>query len=133
MSTRENVLAAIATALSGLASGRVYRSRREQLSTLPAIVIEPERESASEEALGVTDRRLDVAIAVYANGDIPDNAADSTLAAAWAALYATPTLGLGSNVQLEPGHAVEWDFDDFDYVRAILRVTINYRTTTGGM
>ena len=37
MTTRDTLLAAIASALSGVASGRVYRTRREQLPTLPAV------------------------------------------------------------------------------------------------
>jgi hypothetical protein len=133
MSTRETILAAIATALSGVAGGRVYRSRREDLGTLPAVVITPDGEEAEEAVLGVTDRRLVVAVDVYAKGDTPDTAADATLAAAWAALAAAPTLGLGTDVQLWPAHSIDWDFEDFDYARATLRVTYLYRTATGSM
>jgi hypothetical protein len=133
MSARETILAAVATALASVASGRVYRSRQEQLPTLPAVVITPDREEAGEFALGAMDRRLTVAIAVLAQGDTPDSAADSVLSAAWAALYATPDLGQGSNVQLQPLHDVAWDFDDFDYARATLRVTYTYRTASGSM
>jgi hypothetical protein len=133
MGSRDTLLAAVATTLAGVAGGRVYRLRREQLPTLPAVVIEPRSEEASEVALGVTDRRMDVDLIIFAKGDTPDNAADATLSAVWAALYATPTLGLGSNVQLEPAHRVAWDAEDFDYVRATLSVTYNYRTATGAM
>ena len=133
MSTREALLAAVATTLSGLAGGRVYRSRREQLPTLPAIVIAPQDEEAIEIVLGYIDRRLKVGIEVLAKGDTPDNAADATLAAAWAALAANPQLGLGSEVQLESEHAISWDFEDYDYVRATLTITCNYRTTFGAM
>ena len=133
MSTRESILAAVATALAGVAGGRIYRTRREQLGTLPAIIIEPQSERADEAVLGRTDRSLDVAINVYAKGDTPDTAADATLAAAWSALAAAPALGLGNDVQLRMAHEVDWEFEDFDMARALLRVTIDYRTTTGSM
>jgi hypothetical protein len=133
MSTRETLLAAIATTLSGVASGRVYRSRREQMGTLPAVVVEPIEESGSEYVLGYCDRRLAVGVSVFAKGDTPDNAADATLAAAWAALAAAPTLGLGDGVQLDMEHAVDWDIEEIDHCRAVLRVTYSYRTATGSM
>jgi hypothetical protein len=133
MTTRENILAAVATALSGVASGRIYRSRREQLPALPAVVVEPINESASEELVGVIYRRLEVGIVVYAKGDTPDNAADTAISGAWSALVAAPTLGLGADVQLDMNHGVDWDFEDYDMVRATLRVTYQYRTATGSM
>jgi hypothetical protein len=132
MSTRETILAALATTLSGVASGRIYRSRREQLQTLPAVVIEPLSETASEIVLGVLDRRLTVGIAVYAKGDTPDNAADVTLAACWSSLFVTPGIAL-SDVQIEPSHVIEWDIEDYDYARATLRITVSYRTAIEAM
>lgn len=133
MSTRESILAAIATALSGQSGGRVYRTRQEQLSTLPAIVIEPQIDTATEYVLGMADRRLAVNISVFAKGDVPDSAADAVVAAVWAALWAAPTLGLGDGVQISPEHELTWNFDDYDYAQAILRVTYLYRTTIGSM
>lgn len=133
MSTRETILAAVATALAGVASGRIYRSRKEQLSTLPAVIITPDQEQAEEVVLGKTDRRLTVAIAVFASADTPDAGADSTLASCWSALAVANALGLGSDVQVDPAHEITWEWDDYDYVRATLRVTINYRTDTGSM
>ena len=133
MTTRDTLLAAIASALSGVASGRVYRTRREQLPTLPAVIITPDSEETEEQALGVEDSTLTVAIDVFAKGDTPDNAADSTLSAIWTALRATPDLGQGSDVQLLPRRTVQWDTEDYDYMRATLRVTYLYRTATGAM
>lgn len=133
MSTRDTILAAFATALAGVAGGRVYRTRREQLPTLPAVIVEPTSETAEETVLGLTDRRLSVGIQVLAKGDTPDNAADATLAAAWAALAVANALGLGSEVQIEPAHEIDWDTEDYDYGRATLRVTVIYRTATGSM
>lgn len=133
MSTRETILAAVATALAGVAGGRVYRSRREQLPTLPAVIVEPLSEVAEETVLGLTDRRLTVGVQVLAKGDTPDNAADATLAAVWSALAVANALGLGSEVQIEPMHEIDWDFEDFDHCRASLRVGVIYRTATGSM
>lgn len=131
MSTRETVLAAVASALTGIASGRVYRGRREQLPTLPAVIIEPLAASSAENVLGMTDHELTVGISVFAKGEIPDTAADATLSAIHTALMADLTLGLGSEVQLAPGIEVDWNYDDFDYVRAEQRYRISYRTATG--
>lgn len=128
MSQRETVLAALQTTLSGLCSGRVYRSRKEQLPGIPAIVIRPETEDDPGEMLGAYDATLSVAISVYAQGDIPDQAADAVIDAVLAALKANVTLGLGSDVQVKPGHRIEWNFETYDDVEAVLRIDIAYRT-----
>lgn len=133
MSRRETILAAVQTTLSGLCGGRVYRTRKEQLPTVPAIVIRPEEEQDVGELLGVTDTTLNVAVEVYARGDIPDQAADSTLSLAYAALFNASDLGLGSDVQILPGRSVSWNEDNFDDCAAILRIRILYRTAQGAM
>lgn len=131
MSTRETILAAFATVMASVASGRVYRSRREQLPTLPAVIIEPVSASASEIAMSAMDHELFVTVAVYAKGDTPDNAADATLLAGHTALIADRALGLGSanGVTLMPDFAANWSFDDYDYVRAEHTYRVLYRTT----
>ncbi len=133
MSTRDNILAAFQTTLSALASGRVYRSRLEQLPALPAIVIEPDREDAEESMLGVMDATLDVQISLYARGDTPDNAADALLSSVHSAISADLSLGLGSDVQVMPRRRVSWDFDRYDEARVVVGYTVAYRTTFGGM
>lgn len=133
MSTRETLLAALQTALSGIAGGRVYRSRKEQMPTLPAIVIRPESEEDTGEMLGVTDTVLTVAIEIYARGDIPDQAADATLSDVYAAAIASPDLGLGSNVQIMPGRSVTWEIEDYDDAGVTLHLRIFYRTALGAM
>lgn len=131
MSTRETILAAIATQLASVASGRVYRSRREQLPTLPAVIIEPVSGRGEEIALGAMDHELSVSVAVFARGDTPDNAADATLLAAHTALIADRALGLGvtNGVTLMPDFECDWNFEDYDYVRAEHRYRVLYRTT----
>jgi hypothetical protein len=133
MSTRETLLAALHTALSVLAGGRVYRSRKEQMPTLPAVVIRPEFEEDTGEMLGVTDTILTVAIEIYARGDIPDQAADATLSDVYAATIASPDLGLGSNVQILPGRSVTWEIEGYDDSGVTLRLRILYRTALGAM
>lgn len=133
MSTRETLLAALQTALSGLAGGRVYRSRKEQMPTLPAIVVRPESEEDPGDLLGVTDTVLTVAIEIYARGDIPDQAADVTLSAVYAAAIASPDLGLGSDVQILPGRSVTWEIENYDDAGVTLRLRILYRTAMGAM
>ena len=100
MSTRETILAAFATKLAGVAGGRVYRARREQIPTLPAIVIEQAGMQSDETVLGMTDHLLTVSVAVLATGETPDSAVDATLTAAHSAILADFTLGLGNEVNL---------------------------------
>lgn len=129
MSTRENILAAFATAMSAVASGRVYRSRKEQLPTLPAVVIEPRSSSSSEIALGAMDHELTVTVAIYAKGDTPDSTADATLLAGHTALIADRSLGLGNGITLHPDFTADWSFEDYDHVRAEHTYRVTYRTT----
>lgn len=131
MSIRETILAAVAAKLvsANVASGRVYRTRREQLETLPAVTVEPAGASAEEVFLGTMDHELFVAVAVIAKGDTPDTAADATLTAAHAALVADITLGL-ADVTLDPEFSADWEFEDYDYARAVHRYRISYRTAS---
>lgn len=134
MSTRDDILAAFVTTLTtaGVASGRCYRSRREELPALPAVVVEPDSETAEEAMLGVMDAELLVSLSVYASGDTPDNAADATLAAAHAALMADLSLGI-ADAQILPRREVDWQFENFDNARVTARYSVAYRTTFGSM
>jgi len=129
MTTRETILAAFAKQLAAVASGRVYRTRRDQLPDLPAVIIEPESATTSEIVLGAMDHELAVSVAIYAKGGTPDNAADATLLAAHAAVIIDRSLGLGNGVQVRPEFEAEWNFDDYDYVKAIHHYHVTYRTT----
>lgn len=129
MSTRETILAAFATQLASVASGRVYRSRREQIPTLPAVLILPRGGRSVEFVLGVMDNELTVSVGVLAKGDTPDTAADATLLAVHAALIADRSLGLGNDVQLLPDFEYDPDFEDYDYCQAPHLYRVTYRTT----
>lgn len=133
MSTRDNILAGFATALSALASGRVYRERKEQLPDVPAIVITPADETAEEKMLGVMDAELVVNVDLYVRGDTPSAAADSLLSSVHSALCADLSLGLGSDVQIQPSRRVRWEQDNYDEARVTVTYTVFFRTTFGGM
>jgi len=128
MSARDNILVALRTALSGLCDGRVYRSRLDQLPVLPAIIITPESETDTGDMLGCTDATLTVAISIYARADIPDQAIDPILAAVLAAIRTDSTLGLGSDVQIQPSRRIDWDIQNYDDGAATLHIDITYRT-----
>jgi len=128
MSLRESILAALLATLSGLCSGHVYRSRKEQLPAIPAIVIRPESADDPGEMLGVADATLTVAIEIYAQGDIPDQASDPVLEAVLSALKDDPTLGLGTDVQIKPGRHIDWAIENYDDSGVTLHINISYRT-----
>jgi len=128
MSARETLLVALQAALSGLCSGRVYRSRQEQLPTTPAIVIRLESENDEGQMLGCRDAILSVAIEIYSRGETPDQSADGLLLGVIEILDADPTLGLGSDVQVMPVRTIEWAIDHYDDVAVTLRLQITYRT-----
>ena len=130
MSTRESILAAAAAALvtANVASGRVYRSRQEAMTTLPSVTVEPQFEAADETVLGMLDRSLNVSVTVFASGDPADAAADATLALIESTLLADRTLGLGSEVQVRSMLDTRWDFEDQDLVRVTSTFQVSYRT-----
>lgn len=128
MTTRETLLEALHAALSPILPAAVWRSRKEQLPSLPAIVILPQTEIDPGLMLGCTDSTLTVAIAIYARADIPDQAIDPLLADVLAVLRADATLGLGSDVQIQPARRIDWDIQNYDDGAATLYIDIIYRT-----
>ena len=128
MSLREDCLVAIQSALvaAGVAGGRIYRTRQEAISTLPSVVIEPQRDEAEPAALGRDDHRFTVNIHTLAKGDTPDTAADATLSLIVTTLIGNRSLGL-SNCELLAGHQINWDFQDFDIARATMSFTYHLR------
>lgn len=128
MSTREDILAALKTLLSGLADGRVYRSRKEQLPAVPAIVVRPAGAGTEGDILGVTDWVFAVAIDLYAKGDIPDQAADPLLDQVLSLLAPSNALGLGPDVQIKPSRRLDWNFESYDDLQVVLYLDIDYRT-----
>jgi len=133
MSIRETILAAIQTQLASVAGVQVSRSRREQITDLPAVIVRPESEEDPGDLLGVSDTVLTVALDIYGRGEIPDQATDATLSAVYLALSTDPTLGLGSDVQILPGRSVQWSTDAFDDSLVTLTLRITYRAYQGAL
>ena len=127
MSARENVLEALFTTLTPILPGSVWRSRKEQFPSLPAIVISPLTEEGQGDVLGRIDCTLSVAIAVYARAEIPDQAADQILEDILSALNADTTIGLGSDVQILPSRRIDWAIENHDDNAATLHLEILYR------
>lgn len=132
MSTRESVLAAFSSKLiaASVASARVYRSRQDALASdeLPAVVIEPLGESASETSLGMLDRTLTVRVSAFGRATPGDSTLDATLAAIETAILADRTLGLGAEVQVTSQLDTGWEFGEHDGVRADVDFQVIVRT-----
>ncbi len=103
---RENILAAITTALSGTTGvgTRIYRSRVEPMSRneSPAIIIEPVSDTPVQNtSLPTLDWTLRVRIAVIERGTVPDQAADDTIESLHSKMMADLTLG-GYAIDVQP-------------------------------
>jgi len=105
---RENILAAIKTALTGTTGvgTRIYRSRVEPMSRAesPAIIIEPVSDTPVQNtSLPTLDWTLRVRIVVIERGTVPDQAADDTIQSLHSKMMADLTLG-GYAIDVEPAH-----------------------------
>lgn len=105
-SKREQILAAIRTALTGTAqvSTRIYRSRVEPMARQesPAIVVEPIEDVAQQNtSLPTLDWSLTVRIAVVVRGNVPDQLADPIVESLHSKLMADLTLG-GLAMDIQP-------------------------------
>ena len=96
-SKREQILAAITTSLAGTSGvgTRIYRSRVEAFARneAPAIVVEGGRETAATYSTCKLDWSMDVLVAIYARGNIPDQLADPVRVSAHAKLMADRSIG----------------------------------------
>lgn len=96
-SKREQILAAITTTLAGTAGvgSRIYRSRVEAFARneAPAIVVEGGREIAQVVSTCKLDWSMDVLVAIYARGIIPDQMADPIRVSAHTKLMADRSIG----------------------------------------
>ena len=103
---RENILAAIKTALTGTTGvgTRIYRSRVEPMSRneSPAIIIEPVSDTPVQNtSLPTLDWTLRVRIVVIERGNVPEQAADDTIQSLHSKMMADLTLG-GYAIDVEP-------------------------------
>jgi len=103
---RENILAAVKTALTGTAGvgTRIYRSRVEPMSRneSPAIIIEPVSDTPEQNtSLPTLDWTLRIRIVVIERAEVPDQAADDTIESLHSKLMADLTLG-GHAIDIQP-------------------------------
>ncbi len=106
MTKREQILAAIRTALTGTTgvSTRIYRSRVEPMARQesPAIVVEPLEDTAQQNtSLPTLDWSLTVRVAVVVRANVPDQAADPIVESLHSKLMADLTLG-GLAMDIQP-------------------------------
>jgi hypothetical protein len=96
-SKREQILATITRTLAGTTGvgSRIYRSRVEAFARneSPAIVVEGGRETAAAFSDCKLDWTMDVLVAIYARGAIPDQVADPVWTSVHAKLMADRTIG----------------------------------------
>ena len=131
---RENILAAVSTALTGTTgvSTRIYRSRVEPLARgeSPAIVVEPVSDTAAQNtALPTLDWSLTVRVAIIVRGDIPDQLADPIVASAHSNIMADLTLG-GYAIDVQP-QSVSFDLMEADQPAGVIMMDylVRYRTS----
>lgn len=106
MSKREQILAAIKTALNGTTGvgSRIYRSRVEPLARQesPAIIVEPLKDRCEQNtSLPTLDWSLLVRVAVIIRANVPDQAADPTVESLHEKVMADLTLG-GLAIDVQP-------------------------------
>lgn len=133
MTRREQILAAIRTALTGTTgvSTRIYRSRVVPLSRgeSPAIVVEPVSDQPEQNtSLPKLDWSLTVRVAVIVRGDVPDQLADPIVEDMHARLMADLTLG-GYAIDVQPA-GVQFEMQDADQPAGVIMCDylVRYRT-----
>lgn len=131
---RELVLAAIATALAGTVQvgTRIYRSRTEAFSRneAPALVVEPGDDTPREAPVSQCwiDWTLDVTVAVYTRGAVPDQLAAPIVESVHARIMADRTLG-GVAMDIWPGRVQHMkDQADLTAGWTVLNYAVRYRT-----
>jgi len=137
-SKRENILAAVRTALTGTSGvgTRIYRSRQEAFARdeSPAIVVEPVNDQAIiETSLPTLTWTLTVRVAIIVRGSVPDQLADPIIVSAHSKLMADLTLG-GYAMDIAP-QGVNFDMADADQTAGVIMCDylIRYRTTLSSL
>jgi hypothetical protein len=134
MTKREQILAAIRTALTGTAgvSTRIYRSRVEPLARQesPAIIVEPIKDRCEQNtSLPTLDWSLLVRVAVIVRANVPDQAADPVVESLHSKLMADLTLG-GLAIDIQP-FQVEFQTVEADVPAGVVMCDylVKYRTS----
>jgi hypothetical protein len=133
-SKRENILAAVRTALTGTTGvgTRIYRDRQSAFARdeTPAIVVEPVNDQAAvETSLPTLTWSLTVRVAIIVRGSLPDQVADPIIVSAHSKLMADLTLG-GYAMDIIP-QGVNFDMAEADQIAGVIMCDylIRYRTT----
>lgn len=134
MTKREQILAAIRTALTGTAGvgSRIYRSRVEPLARQesPAVIVEPIKDRCEQNtSLPTLDWSLLVRVAVVIRANVPDQAADSVVESLHSKLMADLTLG-GLAIDIQP-FQVEFQTVEADVPAGVVMCDylVKYRTS----
>jgi hypothetical protein len=134
MTKREQILAAIRTALNGTSgvSTRIYRSRVEPLARQesPAIIVEPIKDRCEQNtSLPTLDWSLLVRVAVVIRANVPDQAADPVVESLHSKLMADLTLG-GLAIDIQP-FQVEFQTVEADVPAGVVMCDylVKYRTS----
>jgi hypothetical protein len=138
MTKREQILAAIRTALTGTTgvSTRIYRSRVEPMARaeVPAIVVEPVTDTPVQNtALPTLDWTLVVRVVVLVRSNTPDQTADPIIQSLHQRLMADLTLG-GLAIDVQPD-TTEFTFQEADIPAGIIFCTylVRYRTSVADL
>ena len=133
MTKREQILSAILIILKGISGvnpDHVVRSRAFPYNekSLPFISISPRIEQRNEAVMTNIDSILSVKISLWANGDVPDQVADSIVSQIDSLMMADRTLG-GLAMDLRPVD-VSFEFDEGNKpeVQVDLDYLIQFRT-----
>lgn len=136
-SRREQILAFFASTLAGSVqvSNRIYRSRAEAFARdeAPAIVIEPEGDSGQAYSTCRIDWTLNVLVAIYVRGAIPDQLADPIAVDVHQQLMADRTLG-GLAIDIVPT-TVDYQRDKADLTSLwqVNTYQVRYRTADNSL
>ena len=131
-SRREQILSYAATALAGTTQvgSRIYRSRVEAFSReeAPAIVIEPGIDRAVEFSSCKLDWTLELIIAIYTRGQIPDQLADPIVVDVNTRLMTDRSMG-GLAIDILPAMMdPQRDKADLTSLWTVLTYKVRYRT-----
>lgn len=135
---RENILAAIRTALTGTTGvgTRIFRTRVDPVARVesPAIIVQPIRDVCVQTtSLPKLDWTMTVRITVIERADIPDQAADDTIESLHSKVMADLTLG-GYAHDVVPVRT-EFEFIESDKPSGIIscEYDVRYRTNVNDL
>lgn len=133
MSKREQIIQAVLTGLVGTTGvgSRIFRNMQEALTReeSPSLIVMVGSEDVIEQSManGLTEKNLQITVAVYQRGTDPDALADPTCESVHAKMMAAPTLG-GLAIDISEA-GTTWEFDEADQTAVLvsMRYVVWYR------